>query len=97
MYTCTCTQSVTHTSCLICSMKLLHVSLQIGYTMKPRPLHHLEPHGNHYSHPRAKRKSGYGFQGDLSCVVANGFIVLLGIYTIPGMTNQIRESNNGSG
>ncbi len=43
--------------------------------MKPRRLRDLEPRGNQYSHPRAKRKGGYGFQGALNGVVADGFIV----------------------
>ena len=54
--------------------------------MNPRGLWDLEPHGNLYKHPHAKRKGVYGFQGDLNPVgpegssytIANQIISLLG-------------------
>ena len=46
--------------------------IYIGYTMKPRGLRDLDPRGNLYKHPRAKRIGVYGFQGDLNPVGPEG-------------------------
>ena len=51
------------------------LSMNIGYTMKPRGLQDLDTRWNLYKHPRVKSKGVYGFQGDLNPVGPEGFIV----------------------
>ena len=60
------------TSLCIYQLSLTGRSINIGYTMNPRGLWDLEPRGNLYKHPHAKRKGVYGFQGDLNPVGPEG-------------------------
>ena len=50
----------------------MSTGINIGYTMNLRGPQDLEPRGNLYKHPRAKRKGVYGFQGDLNPVGPKG-------------------------
>ena len=49
-----------------------YIYIYIGYTMNLRGLRDLEPCGNLYKHPCAKRKGVYGFQGVLNPIGPEG-------------------------
>jgi len=50
-------------------------SINIGYTMQPRGLRDLEPHGNYIDTRTQSARVSIVFQGDLNPVGPEGFIV----------------------